>query len=412
MLGFDRWMTSHIVAIVLGASVLLEGLLVLQFFHPFDGVNNFAGDPWGADYINLWTASYLNNQERLLEIFDFKTFHEVQTGLLGKEYQLRIWSYPPHFLFYVQFVAWLPYFASYCFWNVLTFTAYVAPFLWHKFRKPIIAALILSPATFTNVLAGQSGFLAGGLFLSGMLCLKNYQIVAGILFGLLSFKPQMGFLIPVVLMAARLWKPFVSAFATILVLLGASMVVHGTEAWRLFFAVTMSNNAAILEDGSGFLMYLMPTIFMSGRVLGLSNDWNYVLQGIMAVLVVLGTYWGVQRTADWEIQTALAGVGTFLVSPYAHNYDLTILSGAVVLLIVKGRETGYLHGERFLLSMAWFLPIGVILFNSAGVPIAPVFTLSLFILILLRIYLSAKLVKIDSENYGMTVAEIRAYGNA
>ena len=96
-------------------------------------------------------------------------------------------------------------------------------------------------------------------------------------------------------------------------------------------------------------------------------------------------YWAVRRTTDVSLRTAIAAIGVFLASPYAHNYDMTIVSGAVVLIVDYARHHDFLPGEGFVLGLAWFLPIGVVLLNAISIPISPLILGLVFGYVLWRI---------------------------
>ena len=78
-------------------------------------------------------------------------------------------------------------------------------------------------------------------------------IWAGVLFGLLTFKPQLGLLIPVALLAGCHWRAVASASATAVVLLGGSLIVLGAETWELYLSTTASYQRLIMEQGTGAL---------------------------------------------------------------------------------------------------------------------------------------------------------------
>src|SRR5260370_28092721 len=74
-------------------------------------------------------------------------------------------------------------------------------------RRPVAIALVLAcPFTAWNFIAGQNGFLTGALLGGSLLCLERQPVLAGILIGCLSYKPQFGILLPVALIAARQWR--------------------------------------------------------------------------------------------------------------------------------------------------------------------------------------------------------------
>ena len=61
----------------------------------------------------------------------------------------------------------------------------------------------------------------------GVLMLRRNEIAAGILFGLLVYKPQFGILLPFVLAAGGYWRAFVSAAATVIATIGLSIAIWG-----------------------------------------------------------------------------------------------------------------------------------------------------------------------------------------
>ena len=59
-------------------------------------------------------------------------------------------------------------------------------------RGYALTALALSPACLINAIGGQNGFLSAALLLGGTLLIDRRPILAGVLFGLLTFKPHLG----------------------------------------------------------------------------------------------------------------------------------------------------------------------------------------------------------------------------
>ena len=88
-------------------------------------------------------------------------------------------------------------------------------------------AMATSPAAVHTVVSGQATFLAVALAYGGLRLLDRSPALAGILFGLLGYKPQFCLLIPVALIAARQWRALVWAAATGVVLVAASLAVFG-----------------------------------------------------------------------------------------------------------------------------------------------------------------------------------------
>src|SRR3546814_7295987 len=96
------------------------------------------------------------------------------------------------------------------------------------------------------------------------------------------------------------------------------------------------------------------------------------------------------RTSDWSADVcssdlfAILAVGTFLASPYSFNYDMTTVSLAVALLVMRGLREGFLPGERVALSSAWLLPAAIQWLNANQLPVGSLVLLACFGYLLAR----------------------------
>ena len=85
-------------------------------------------------------------------------------------------------------------------------------------------------------------------------------IVAGILFGLLAYKPQFGLMIPLVLAASGRWRTMASATVTIGALTLATLLVFGPEVWNAFLRSGQFTRTIVLEQAlpKAFRVYFGP----------------------------------------------------------------------------------------------------------------------------------------------------------
>ena len=91
-------------------------------------------------------------------------------------------------------------------WLVASFAAYLATVRAHPAatrKRCWIAAAF--PAVFINIGHGQNGFLTAALLGGALHWLDRKPWLAGILIGLLAYKPQFGVLIPIALLAGQRW---------------------------------------------------------------------------------------------------------------------------------------------------------------------------------------------------------------
>lgn len=356
------------------------GVLYIGFYAHYlttlNGIFDASNHPVGRDFLVFWSAAKLANVGQVALVFDADAYHAAQQQLLGGTFPMHPWPYPPHLLLPIRPVGWLPYIPAYIVWLALGLSLYLFVALrgdtpLRRLLPAAALALFLAPSSFVNIVAGQNGFFAGALFVGGLLLVRRHPIAAGILFGLLTFKPQLGLLIPVALIALRQWKPFVSAIATAALFVGLSVVVDGAETWRLFFVDAIPFQARTMEISDGFFTWMMPTVFMAGRLLGIDPALNHVLQLISGLCAVVATYWAFRTSQDFSSRLAVISIATFLIVPYAFNYDMTIVAVGVAAYALAQADRGFLPFERLVLALLWALPFLVMPFGAAGLPFGP-----------------------------------------
>ncbi|MCI0683586.1 MAG: DUF2029 domain-containing protein [Gemmataceae bacterium] len=365
----------------------LSGLLTVMFFlaacwylSASEGIVEGAGNHTvGRDFINLWTAGRLVCEGRAETTFDVHGFHAVQESLAGREFSLHLWSYPPHFLFVVAPLGLLGYWVGLAVWSIVTMALYA----WAAGRPRTETMLLLAaaPATLVNLACGQTGALAAALLFGGLRAMRDRPALAGMLFGLLTFKPQLGLLVPLVLLLERRWQVIAWAAATALTLMGLSVLVFGPELWRLYLHENFAVTRSYLETGRGPFMDMSPSAFMALRVWGADLRVAYAVQGAVAVAVVAGLIAAWRSCAPVELKIAVTGVAALLVSPYAHNYDMTLISvGVLAAYGFSGPSRG--RGRRAFLAAVWLLPLAMMPLHHSRIAVAPWLLLAFFGLLL------------------------------
>jgi hypothetical protein len=107
-------------------------------------------------------------------------------------------------------------------------------------------------------------------------------VLAGVLLGLLSYKPQFGVLIPLVLLVTGRWTTILSATATVAVLIGASTLLFGMSVWHAFAESATFTRTIVLEAG-GTGWEKIQSLFSAVRMWGGSIDAAYAAQGALAL---------------------------------------------------------------------------------------------------------------------------------
>lgn len=352
--GGSSWPNADTLRVVAHCWIALAAAYCLYeflFLHTRLGLTNGLGRPLGDDFINYWSAAKLASLQRVAEIYDLHAFNAFQGTVVGATvgYHNPIgpitfyhYSYPPVLFLLTLPLAAIPYAPALAIWLVSG---------WYAFYRALRVTLpdgalllaLATPAVFINVLCGQNGFWTAALFGGGLCLLNRRPIVAGVLLGLLIYKPHLGLLIPVALLAGRHWRAFAAAAATVVVTLAMSVVVFGTDVWSDYFRNATLLRQVFLESETG-ITHRMASVFMAARELGTGLKAAYAIQaatGLVAVAVV-AVAWA--RQAPANIRYALLMLGTWVTTPYLFDYDL--VAGAFVVAWLSMQPESSLRFKR------------------------------------------------------------------
>jgi arabinofuranan 3-O-arabinosyltransferase len=188
---------------------------------------------------------------------------------------------------------------------------------------------LATPAVFINAIAGQNGTWTAALFGGALALLDRRPVLAGSLFGLLIYKPHLGLLIPVALLAGRRWSAFATAGGLILV----SVICFGPDNYSECLRQLEILRHAVLEDGTG-VWHRMLSVFVAARRLGADVTAAYIIQAVAAAIaaLVVAVLWF--RDASFGIRNAALVLGTCLATPYLQDHDL-VISALVVAWLMR-----------------------------------------------------------------------------
>ena len=223
------------------------------------------------------------------------------------------WSYPPSFLLVAAAVAALPYVPALIVWQGASMLAALAAF---RAILPQPHALLFAfgfPGVLVCVGHGQTGFLTAALLAGGVLALPRHEIWAGVLFGLLAYKPQFGLLIPFVLLAGGHWRAIASATATVLATVAVTTAMWGWPVWQAFFDSIPLTQKVVFETGNtGFEKF--QSIFAWVGLWGGPLQLSYGLQGIVTLFALASIVWIWRSPVSHRLKGAalLTGVAALL----------------------------------------------------------------------------------------------------
>jgi hypothetical protein len=284
--------------------VLVVGLEVGYLIYspfPYDPVGYLIG----RDFVNTWVGGELALSGRPQTHFAVDAYNGLLAQKFGSEYPLHIWSYPPQFLLFTWVFALLPYMAAYVLYCAGGLLVYLLVASEGQWRPDRLLLLIIAPAVTVNIWCGQNGFFTAALLVGGLLQLDRRPLLSGLLFGLLSIKPQLGVLLPLMLALTGRWRTIAAAAITIALLVAITSFVFGSDVWAAYVNDAMPVQTRVfLRDYENFMTH-MPTAFMNARVAGASLAAAACLQALLSSGSVAAVAWTFSRRRDRDLSNAL-----------------------------------------------------------------------------------------------------------
>src|SRR5579863_1843942 len=289
------WLTPERIRFVAVAVLIAAAAGFLFLVATAHGAVDLAGRPLGTDFSNVYAAGTYVLGGDTNAAFDPPQQFAREQAIFGASTQFYGWHYPPYFLFVAAALAWMPYGLALAVWQAVTLGLYLLTMrgivattipsperggmareacqggvttdgrTMTPTRQPSAVDLPLSgggtgmtewlllslafPAVLINIGHGQNGFLTAALLGGALVILDRRPLLAGILFGLLAYKPQFGLMIPIALAAGGYWRTIVAAAITVALLTLAATLAFGVQVWHAFFVGAEFTRTVVLEQG-------------------------------------------------------------------------------------------------------------------------------------------------------------------
>lgn len=327
------------------------------------------------DFANYWVAGQLVLTGEYLDLFSQDLYFPRLQALFGADYQIRNWGYPPHYLLFVWPLGLAGYKTGFVVFIAGTFVLFaVAALVFRRELAPQADLRVLLLAVFgyvlLNFVAAQNGFLTGAALLFGLALMKRRPILAGAAFACLTIKPQLGLLIPVLLAFDRNWVAFLWSAVCTAALVLLSVLFFSLESWGAYLTETLAYQRSVMTDWYGIFLRMMPTVFGSARTLGLSPSAAAQAQWPVTIAAAILILWLLHQERDSLRRAFVVTCGTFLITPYALNYDMGALSVCAALLTSQATS-----GPRPLsavpIAVVAAFSAAVMNLGRAGLPVTP-----------------------------------------
>jgi len=347
--------------------------------------------PLGADFPSFWAASRLALLGAPAHVYNLAVHAAAERGAFGGvAVPYSAFFYPPTYLLFCLPLALLPYLASLGVW--LGATGYAC---WRVVRvwlgtslRPWALPMLAFPGVLSTLGHGQNAFLTTALFGAAILMLDRRPLLAGVCFGLLTIKPQLGLMIPLALIVSGRWRVIASACATALGLALAALIVFGAATWRAWLTVSPLARRALEEDWVG--SEKMQSAFAAVRLLHGGLGPAYGVQAAVALMAAAVLVQVVRRrrqpsAPDGLAQGATLATASLLASPFMLDYDLMLLALPLAWLAREQAKAGARPWEKTVMFAAFLAPlISRLVAGRLGVPLGPPIIFALLLVVARR----------------------------
>jgi Glycosyltransferase family 87 len=292
-----------------------------------------AGGRLNSDFMAFWSFPRFAVTHDVRLIYNAASLNGFQKLLYPGFGSFYPYLYPPTLLLPSWWLRFFTFGTAELLWTSagLLLLAAAVPLLFPRHRLAVLFALLASPAALINAATGETAFFTTALALAGFGLLPRRPLLAGVAFGLLTLKPQLGVLIPVFLLVRGEWRAIAAACLTAGTLAALSCLVFPAEMWRLWVQ-TLPQYQAEYFNATSLNLNIIVTPAANLVVLGLAPRLAWAVQLVCGLGVAALVAW-MARRAPYNVAVAVLLAGTFLAQPHAYAYDSVLIPAAMALCL-------------------------------------------------------------------------------
>ncbi len=342
----NRWLT---LSVLLGA--ILTVIAVIWFlFAGYYLTSDTGRRALSIDLRVFWAAARLMLAGEPLAAFDMSRLAAEHGENPG---EWMPWLYPPGYLLLIAPLGAMSFANAYLATTLvsvgLIFLA-VRPFTAGSW--PLGLGMTLAPAYLPTLFLGQNAlFWLAGLLAAIAALRAERWILAGILIGGLTLKPQLGLLLPVALLATGLWSTILAATGTAILLAVIPTWIFGVEYWPLLrdgWAAQGRWVASSIDQ----INYMVGSLRLFTQ-LGVANDTALQLQYVVMAISALAVFllWRSSRVSfDAKVAGLLSAM--LLSAPYLWYYEAAMMA-AIALFLARSGALPQIWPRWILLFVLW-----------------------------------------------------------
>lgn len=341
--GWQFGLLGPLLVVILTGGIMLAGWTAIAR----DGVPVLE-----VDFRVFWAAARLALEGAPGDAFEAARLSEIH-GITG---DYMPWLYPPALLAAMLPFGALDFAPAWALFGLVSLAAALAAF------RPLCAGIVplwlgisIAPAFLPALILGQVGVLwLAGLVGALAALARGRAALAGILIGLLTFKPQLGLLIPVALIAGGHWRTVVWATGTALAVAILPTLWTGVSYWPSL-AEAVSLHAGIVEANIAerpHMVGIYATLAQFGVAPGLALRLHWAAALALALFVAL--VWR-SRALGPDLKAAALLAAIPLATPYLWHAEAGFAVGAALFLLRAG-AIGTGPGGLALFGALWLVP--------------------------------------------------------
>ena len=365
---------NWIAGILFTIEVLVFALLALATHGYFGPMN----PPASSDFLSFYAAGKLADQGQANAVYDQARHWAMERMVFGDpRVPYYYYFYPPVFTLVCAGLARLPYLTAFVLFVGTGLVLYLACLrrIAGNWRIPLLC--LSFPAVPFVIGLGQNSFLTAAILGSGLMLIDRKPFSAGIVFGLLCYKPHLAVMVPAALAAGRQARALAGMAASASLLLCLSVLVLGPGPWQTEFA-HLGAMRRVFETGAIPFTGLV-SLFGAIRLLRGGVALAYTIHTVGAVIAAAAMIQVWSRPGPPGPRAASLIAAALAAPPVILFYDLLPVTIALAFLARDRSYSGSRPWERGAWAIIWAIPgLVVVSGEFLHLPIGP---LAVFLLL-------------------------------
>jgi len=335
-----------------------------------------------ADFLAFYTGGLLLNKGRVCDLYDGMAQKAEQTKLGAPAGYLMPYLNPPVYAWLMKPWAMLPYPVAFALWRMASIACLLLSLrlickrLFLPLTRDILLVGAAYPPVFMNLFIGQNGIWFLLVYALALYLMSDEKdLLAGLVLGLGTLKPQLFWLVPLMIIAQRRWKLLVGFAVTSVALALSSLSIVGVEGISNYVAFFTSPFYSLLGSILANEMQSLPQFInaiLGGRV------GQFALAGLVSIPITVLSWKALTRDRSPEALFLISIPGAILGAPHAFNYDLVLLILPALILYPRLSKMNGNPQVRVVLAALFWTPLLMWLPLQPSVPVL----LALYVLIL------------------------------